>query len=120
VQVVDATSGAVVLSNAEKKMITIIQKQDRMLYLCFFMLLNLAERDTVERKMTRKNIVSYLVEMLSRSNVEVLILAVTFLKKLSIYKENKDQMIKVRATYQCRCCGFQSPALRLSHLEHTV
>jgi hypothetical protein len=96
-QVMDATSGAAVLSTAEKKMITIIQKQDRMLYLCFFMLLNLAESDAVERKMTRKNVVPHLIEMLSRSNVEVLILAVTFLKKLSIYRENKDQMTKVRA-----------------------
>jgi hypothetical protein len=30
--------------------------------------------------------------MLERSNVELLILAATFLKKLSIYKENKDVM----------------------------
>jgi hypothetical protein len=36
-----------------------------------------------------QNIVVYLVKMLDRSNVELLILAVTFLKKLSIYKENK-------------------------------
>jgi len=33
--------------------------------------------------------VVYLVKMLDRSNVELLILAITFLKKLSIYKENK-------------------------------
>ncbi len=36
-----------------------------------------------------QNIVVYLVKMLERSNVELLILATTFLKKLSIYKENK-------------------------------
>lgn len=36
-----------------------------------------------------QNIVVYLVKMLDRSNVELLILATTFLKKLSIYKENK-------------------------------
>lgn len=30
--------------------------------------------------------------MLDRSNVELLILVVTFLKKLSIYKENKEKM----------------------------
>ncbi len=33
-----------------------------------------------------QNIVVYLVKMLERSNVELLILATTFLKKLSIYK----------------------------------
>ena len=36
-----------------------------------------------------QNIVVYLVKMLDRSNVELLILSTTFLKKLSIYKENK-------------------------------
>ena len=30
--------------------------------------------------------------MLDRTNVELLILSTTFLKKLSIYQENKDQM----------------------------
>lgn len=34
----------------------------------------------------------YLVKMLARSNLELLILATLFLKKLSIYQENKDQM----------------------------
>lgn len=36
--------------------------------------------------------VVYLVKMLDRSNVELLILGTTFLKKLSIYKENKEKM----------------------------
>lgn len=39
----------------------------------------------------------YLVKMLERSNVELLILGTTFLKKLSIYKENKEKMA------ECRC-----------------
>lgn len=34
----------------------------------------------------------YLVKMLGRTNIELLILATVFLKKLSIYQENKDQM----------------------------
>ena len=92
---VEATNGGAVLTDKERKLISIIQKQDRMLYLCFYMLLNLAEDVTVERKMRKKNIVPHLIGMLERSNVELLILAVTFLKKLSIYKENKDQMVKV-------------------------
>lgn len=32
----------------------LIQKQDRLLYLCFYMLLNLAEDVGVERKMKKK------------------------------------------------------------------
>ncbi len=34
----------------------------------------------------------YLVKMLDRTNIELLILSTAFLKKLSIYQENKDQM----------------------------
>ena len=37
--------------------------------------------------------------MLERSNVELLILAVMFLKKLSIYRENKDKMLKVLVSH---------------------
>lgn len=39
-----------------------------------------------------QGIVVYLVKMLDRTNMELLILATAFLKKLSIYQENKDQM----------------------------
>lgn len=94
----ESQSGVTELSTKERKLITIIQKQDRLLYMCFYLLLNLAEDAAVERKMKRKGIVAQLLRMLERSNVELLILAVTFLKKLSIYKDNKDQMLKVLPT----------------------
>lgn len=92
----DAASGAVQLNDREKRLLALIQKQDRLLYLCFYMLLNLSEDVGVERKMKKKNIVVYLVKMLERSNVELLILGTTFLKKLSIYKENKEKMAECR------------------------
>lgn len=88
----EASMGQVKLGEREKKLLALIQKQDRLLYICFYMLLNLAEDVGVEKKMKKKNIVVYLVKMLDRSNVELLILATTFLKKLSIYKENKEKM----------------------------
>lgn len=81
-----------VLSDQQTKMMAVVRKQDQLLYLCFYLLLNLAEDPAVERKMKKKNIVVYLVKMLDRHNVELLILSVTFLKKLSIYKENKEKM----------------------------
>ena len=76
-------------------MINHIKKQDRLLYLCFYLLLNLAEDMNMERMLCRNNLVRHLCRMLERSNVELLILAVMFLKKLSIYRENKDKMLKV-------------------------
>jgi hypothetical protein len=45
-------------SRREKKLLALIQKQDRLLYLCFYMLLNLAEDVGVEKKMRKKASVS--------------------------------------------------------------
>lgn len=104
----ESQSGATELSTKERKLITVIQKQDRLLYMCFYLLLNLAEDAAVERKMKRKGIVSHLLRMLERSNVELLILSVTFLKKLSIYKDNKDQMLKVCSLLYVATCSFWS------------
>ncbi|KAK3239306.1 Adenylyl-sulfate kinase (APS kinase) [Cymbomonas tetramitiformis] len=77
---------------SSKKTSMMTRKQDKLVYYCLYLLLNLAEDVAIERKMKKRNIVLYLVSVLDRKNVELLILAVTFLKKLSIYKENKDKM----------------------------
>ncbi len=50
-----------------------------------------------------QNIVVYLVKMLDRSNVELLILATTFLKKLSIYTENKVRVCVCVCVCLCVC-----------------
>lgn len=44
----------VTLSEREKKLLALIQKQDRLLYIAFYMLLNLSEDIEVERKMKKK------------------------------------------------------------------
>jgi len=54
----------------------------------------LAEDIKVEMKMVNKKMVSLLIQALSRDNPELLILVVSFLKKLSIFMENKNQMVK--------------------------
>ena len=59
-----------------------------------FLLLNLAEDTRTELKMRNKNIVSMLVKILERHGEEVLVLAVAFLKKLSIFLENKNDMVR--------------------------
>lgn len=58
-----------------------------------YLLLNLAEDAKVEMKMKNKKIVSMLVRLLERDNVDLLILVVSFLKKLSIFVENKAEMV---------------------------
>ncbi len=66
------------------------KKQERTLFIAFYLLLNIAEDITVEKKMINKNLLQYLEIMLERSDGNLLTLIVTFIKKLSIYNENKD------------------------------
>ena len=108
----EAQSGDKQIPKEQKFLINHIKKQDRLLYLCFYLLLNLAEDMNMERMLCRNNLVRHLCRMLERSNVELLILAVMFLKKLSIYRENKDKMLKVILsqflTYVCSRAWFVS------------
>jgi hypothetical protein len=67
-----------------------IRKQDKLLFVAFYILLNLAEDLNVERKMIKNSLIPSIAVMLSRNFEDLLILCVTFLKKLSTIDENKD------------------------------
>lgn len=69
------------------------------LLVALYLLLNLAEDTRTELKMRNKNIVHMLVKALDRDNFELLILVVSFLKKLSIFMENKNDMVRLAALY---------------------
>lgn len=71
---------------------SVLDKQDQVLRVCTYLLLNIAEDPKVEEKMRRKNIVGLLVRMLERRSPHLLLLLLSFLKKLSVYTENKDDM----------------------------
>ena len=58
------------------------------------LLLNLAEDTRTELKMRNKNIVHMLVKILDREDEELLLVVVSFLKKLSIFLENKNDMVR--------------------------
>ncbi len=58
----------------------------------FYILLNLAEDLAVERKMVIRSLIPSLVTTLTRRFDDLLILVVTFLKKLCIVGENKEAM----------------------------
>ena len=49
---------------AARRLATAGRKQDRLLYVSFYMLLNLSEDPSVERKMKKRNISAYLCKML--------------------------------------------------------
>jgi hypothetical protein len=77
---------------AKKKYQSLLRKQDTLLRVCLYLLCNLAEDTRVEQKMHSKGLVRHLLALLERDNVELLILVVSFLKKMSIFTESKDEM----------------------------
>ncbi|XP_074113836.1 kinesin associated protein 3 [Cotesia typhae] len=80
------------LEKYRKKFKNLTKKQEQLLRVAYYLLLNIAENTDVERKMRKKNIISMIIKTLDRTNTDLLILIITFLKKLSIFRENKDVM----------------------------
>ena len=68
----------------------LLRKQDKLLFVGFYILLNLAEDLAVERKMVIRSLIPSLVTTLSRRFDDLLILCVTFLKKLCTVGENVE------------------------------
>ena len=85
-----------------KKLTTFLLAQEKLLFVCFYILLNLAEDFHIELKMKSKKLIRSLVSMLHRTGApyvddrgfldELHLLVLTFLKKLSIFEENKREM----------------------------
>ncbi|KAJ8672674.1 hypothetical protein QAD02_003934 [Eretmocerus hayati] len=80
------------IEKSRKKFKHLTKKQEQLLKVAFYLLLNIAENIDVEKKMRKKNLIGMLLKTLDRSNTDLLILVVTFSKKLSIFKENVDAM----------------------------
>ncbi|XP_066532679.1 kinesin-associated protein 3a isoform X2 [Hoplias malabaricus] len=77
---------------ALKKYQGLLTKQEQLLRVALYLLLNLSEDTRTELKMRNKNIVHLLVKTLDRDSEDLLVLVVSFLKKLSIFLENKNDM----------------------------
>ena len=103
----------------EKKNKKLLLKQDKLLFVAFYILINLAEDITVEKKMLKKNLIDMLVSMLDRNYSELLILAINFNKKLSCLEENKEKfksvdiINKLCKFLQCSSQPLVNIALRL-------
>jgi len=68
------------------------RQQDKVFFVGFYILLNLAEDVSVEKKMIKKDLIQSLDGVLNRSSIDLLSLCLNFLKKLSIFEENKDTL----------------------------
>jgi hypothetical protein len=75
------------------KFLFLVRKQDRILRLAFTILMHLAEDPKIEHKMVKKNIVSWLIKNIDRNNINLIVVVLLFLKKLSIFDVNKDSMV---------------------------
>lgn len=75
-----------------KQLRVFAKKQEQLIRVAFYLLLNIAENVKLEEKMRKKNIIRMLIKALDRQNIDLLVLVVTFLKKLSIVRDNKDEM----------------------------
>lgn len=80
------------MKKEEKKLAVMVKKQEKVLFVAFHLLLNLAEDLQIERKMKNRQIISQLMAMLDRNNPDLLFIVLNFLKKLSIFGENKTEM----------------------------
>ncbi|CAG5112727.1 Oidioi.mRNA.OKI2018_I69.chr2.g6908.t1.cds [Oikopleura dioica] len=79
----------------QKRYRTLIRKQDGLLRIGLYLLLNLSENPDVQFKMRIKGIIKTLVEVIITRQAEpVLILALSMLQRMSVFKENKDEMKK--------------------------
>ena len=65
--------------------------------------------------MRNKNIVGLLVKVLERDDEELLVLVVSFLKKLSIFLENKNDMVSEGEVLKSSSCQTRSMQLNGLH-----
>lgn len=80
---------------SRRKFSGLVRRQDQLLRVCLYLLLNVAEEPRSEIKMVNRGLVPMLVECLGREQPDLLLLAVCFLKRLSVYYENQAEMARL-------------------------
>jgi hypothetical protein len=92
----------VVLEKHDNKIKKLEKKQSKILFVGFYILLNLAEDPTTERRMIKRGLLDDLLTSLDHRTAgagggcgpseDLLMLTISFLLKLSIYEENKNYL----------------------------
>eukprot|EP00406_Dinophysis_acuminata_P003651 CAMPEP_0179218882 /NCGR_PEP_ID=MMETSP0797-20121207/4715_1 /TAXON_ID=47934 /ORGANISM="Dinophysis acuminata, Strain DAEP01" /LENGTH=792 /DNA_ID=CAMNT_0020925269 /DNA_START=78 /DNA_END=2456 /DNA_ORIENTATION=- len=78
------------LAKDEKKFRIQLKRQNKLMHVCLMGLLNLAEDISVERKMVNRKIPLLLIQLIDRSHEDLLMVALQFLLKLSVFEMNKE------------------------------
>jgi hypothetical protein len=76
----------------ERKYKAQLSKQNKLMLVCHMVLLNLAEEIFIEKKMVNRKMPIYLIQLLDREQEDLLLVALQFLKKLSVFETNKEQI----------------------------
>ncbi|KAJ3343361.1 hypothetical protein HDU93_008726 [Gonapodya sp. JEL0774] len=81
----------------ERRYRAMVAKQDKLLFACFHLLLNLSSASpTLEHKIVRRSILSHLLHCFRRSRPgDLQTLIVTYLKRLSCWKENVEEWERI-------------------------
>lgn len=83
-------------AKTDSRLLTYLHKQERLLFVSHYILLNLCENPAVERTIVSKNIIPMLSSLLERENPDprfldhLRLLALAFLKRLSVRIENQE------------------------------
>jgi len=93
-----------------RKAVKVLEKQEHLLYISYYILLNLAEDSQIQVKMIQRDIVESLLDELRRQSTRELVpgthvnmtddllqLAVIFLKSISIFEENIQELSRLGA-----------------------
>ena len=91
--------GRVEIDKERRKAHVQTRRSEGMMWVCLLTLLHLAEDLDIERKMCKRGIVGLIMPLLAkdRDNVRLQLAAVNFLRKLSIFEENKNAMVALGA-----------------------
>lgn len=85
------------LGKDERKFRMQVRRQSKLIYVCVTVLLHLAEDTVIEKKMVNRKMVTLLTGLLDRTQDDLLFVSCQFLKKLSIFEENKKQICSPEA-----------------------
>lgn len=106
------------LKKEENRLAKMIAKQEKVLFVAIHLLLNLAEDLQIEKKIKNRNIVKLLVTLIDRNNPDLIYICLNFLKKLSVFGCNKNEMVEYDIVKKInRFVPCQNPLLTLISLR---
>lgn len=97
-------------SRDTKRLLDMKNKQEKLLFIAFYILRNLATDIHVERKMLKKDLLQFIISTLEFNYCDLLILVLMFLQKLVLYEDCKnilrDNIMIIPKLVKLLTCSF--------------